>query len=248
MKEICLSHVGVRPRTHSLTHSFTNSCPSPVKRRDLSLSQQELYICVDARAELNLSKRLSTWSDSQKDISLWRRSAVRASLSVSNQISEQCCVRDARFILFGWRSLCFVFLFLKYIHRLCSRLQKHLERLKFATCSGARSGKDSFCFSLLHLNGRQARICEGVRRMEQEITFFCSTNNCSKLFVVVHNCGLTPTCAHSRDKRSNLFSVKFAPVTGRLFKIGAGAIFSTLARKNCTLHQVENSYKICSKF
>jgi hypothetical protein len=46
-----------------------------------------------------------------KKISLFEEGR-RLALSVSNQISEQCCVRDARFILFGWRSLsalCFFF-------------------------------------------------------------------------------------------------------------------------------------------
>lgn len=158
-------------RWRSPTHSFSNSC-IPRRSRERPLSA----ICVDARAELNLSKRLSAWSDSKG--SLWRRPlAPQCAPLVLFQIKFQHCFCAApSFVLFGYRSTHSVS-FLKY-KGLCSRLQKHLERLKFATCSGACSGR-SF---LLHLNGKLRRRtvkshsalqrCE--RRMEKEITFFVS--------------------------------------------------------------------------
>jgi hypothetical protein len=143
---------------------------------------------------------------------------------------QQYCVRDAvpdLFCLAGTRSLsALCFLFLKYIAFVlgCRNIWSGLN-LQLVL---APAPEDSFCYSLLHLNGESllesAKVCgEWSTKL-----LFCFRNNCSKLFVVVHNCGLTPTCAYSRDKRSNLFSGKFALVTGRHFKMGAGAIFSTL--------------------
>lgn len=120
--------------SQSRWRSPTHSCPWSVKR-DLRAALCLSAICVDARAELNLSKRLSACSDSKGSLSLKKILSALAFCFKSNFSSVVCARCRSRFVLFGWRSTCStVFLFLKYIAFVLG-CRKHLERLKFATCS-----------------------------------------------------------------------------------------------------------------
>jgi hypothetical protein len=191
---------------------------------------------VDARAQLNLSKRLSAWSDSQKDLSLKKVcvESARAPRSLF-QIKFQSSVLFSFQICFVWlartrsalSALCVSFL--KYIRRLCSRECRNIwSGLNLQlVLRGACSGRLFLLFALAPLWEASEPLWNLQRCGEwSRKLLFCSANNCRKLFCRCSQlCLDTHLCLFRRQKEQFIFSVKFAQLTGRPFIFGAGEIF-----------------------